>query len=88
MRKIIAPDTLGLHRTVIVEQIGSQAYSLVIRRKSRIIMADGRKLLEKSNKIKESLPGATVIVETSAPVCSKTRAFLSDHGIEVRLLTD
>lgn len=84
MRKIIAPETFGLHRTTIIEQIDPQTYSLILRRKSRVIMTDGRKLLERAEKIKKIIPDAVVQVETTAPVCSKTMAFLADHDIVVQ----
>lgn len=88
MRKSLAPENFGLHRTTIIEQLDPCTYSLVIRRKSRVIMADGRKLLEKVGSIKEVQPDASVIIESSAPVCSKTKAFLAEHGIEVKELSE
>ncbi len=46
-------------------------------------MADGRKILEKAQKIKDALPGTVVVLKTTAPVCSKTKAFLEEAGIQV-----
>jgi hypothetical protein len=86
MRIPVNPDKFGLHRSVVIEQLDSQVYALVVRRKTRIIMADGKKLLEKASKIKEVEPAVTVCVETSAPVCTKTRAFLAQHGIDLHPL--
>jgi hypothetical protein len=46
-------------------------------------MADGRKILEKAQKIKEVQPSIAVVLKTTAPVCSKTKAFLEESGIQV-----
>ncbi len=46
-------------------------------------MTDGRKILEKANRIKEVAPSTTIILKTTAPVCSKTKSFLEDAGVQV-----
>jgi hypothetical protein len=46
-------------------------------------MSDGRKILEKADKIKEIHPGAKISLRTTAPICSKTKALLKKHGIEI-----
>lgn len=58
-------------------------WSLVIDRKSRIIMADGRRLLAKIQNIQKEHPDLRIDIRTSAPVCGKTRAFLAEHGITI-----
>ncbi len=65
------------------EQVDPKCYTIVIDRKSRIIMADGRKIAEKAGKIKATEPGAEVVLKTTAPVCSKTLAFLAELGIAI-----
>ena len=72
-------------RTVLMKR-GSDEFILVINRKSRIIMKDALAILKKAEKIKEKALNARVIVETSAPVCSKSIQFLKDNGI--RVVTD
>lgn len=83
MTKRIDPIEFGLTARTLLEQIDSNTIGIVMLRKSRIIMADGRKILEKAGKIKQVLPGSAVILRTSAPVCSKTLRFLEDEGIQV-----
>ena len=61
----------------------SDRLAIVIIRKSRIIMSDGKKILEKTEKIKEALPKAKISLKTSAPVCSKTTVFLKKNGIDI-----
>ena len=83
MTKRIDPIEFGLTARTLLEQIDSNTIGIVMLRKSRIIMADGRKILEKAGKIKQVLPSSSVILRTSAPVCSKTLRFLEDEGIQV-----
>ena len=83
MGKIIDPKKFGLHPKTVIEDIGKNRFAIVIMRKSRIIMSDGRKILEKAEKIKTYHPRAKIGLKTSAPLCSKTKAFLKEHKIEI-----
>ena len=47
-------------------------------------MKDANAILEKAEKIRKTVPGATITLETTAPVCSKSTKFFSDNGIEVK----
>ena len=58
-------------------------YVLEVLRKSRVIMKDAKGILKKSSMIRGKQPGAVVFFRTNAPVCSKSIAFLKDHGIDV-----
>jgi hypothetical protein len=49
-------------------------------------MADGKKLLDKATKIKEDQPQAIVTLKISAPLCSKTKKFLEEHGIAIQIM--
>lgn len=82
MSKTVDPKEFGLPPRTVLEQADPDTFVIVIMRKSRIIMADGRKILEKARKIKTIYPQATVVLRTSAPVCSKTRQFLKSEGIQ------
>ena len=79
----MTPKQFGLHPRTILEQVGEHTIALVINRKSRIIMTDGRKIAEKAQKIKTVKPEITVVLKTTAPICSKTKTFLEDAGIQV-----
>ena len=83
MRKNIDPREFGLPPRTSLEELDHDTVAIVIDRKSRVIMADGRKIAEKAEKIKAVLPKMIVILKTTAPVCSKTKSFLSDKGIQV-----
>lgn len=78
----IDPKQFGLSSGTVLEFVDEQHLALVIRRKSRIVMADGRKILDKLQSIQKVKPDLHLILKTNAPVCGKTRAFLSEQGID------
>jgi len=77
------PKEYGLPARTLIEQIDENTIALVIARKSRIIMADGRKMLDKISKMKKNRPSVAVVLKTTAPVCSKTKNFLEGEGIQI-----
>jgi len=79
----VDPKRYGLHARTVLEQIDEQTLALVIDRKSRIIMADGRKILDKVEQIRTIQPDLQLLLKTSAPLCSKTLAFLKQADIQV-----
>lgn len=83
MNETIDPKTFGLHHTTRIEKGDGNRFTLVMNRKSRIIMKDGHQILSRSERIKAAESGAVVTVRTTAPVCSKTRAFLAENGITI-----
>lgn len=86
--KTLSPQLFGLPSRTVIEERKKGEIILVIRRKSRIIQKDGRQIAEKIAKIKRVEPEANVFFATTAPVCSKTRAFLTDHQISVEILEE
>ena len=83
MNKFIDPKLFSLPPSTKLKQVGSNQFDIIIQRKSRIIMKDGKGVLSKADKIKHHVPKAKVSLRTSAPVCSKTKAFLKERGISV-----
>ncbi len=81
--KFVDPKLFNLPSSTKLRQAGANQFDIVIQRKSRIIMKDGEGILTKADKIKDHVPNAKVSLRTSAPVCSKTKAFLKDHNISV-----
>ena len=61
----------------------SGALFIVIDRKSRVVMKDGHRVLNVVKHIKEVNQNTTISLLTSAPVCSKTKEFLSKNKISV-----
>ena len=87
MTEAIDSQEMGLSARDRVERLADAHWALVVDRRSRIVMADGRRILEKAKKIHWTIPGVKVSLKTNAPVCSKTRAFLAEHGVNVVALT-
>ena len=83
MTKYLDPKSLGLPSRNIVEEVNKDTLALVIKRKSRIIMADGIKILAKVSKIKTAKPNMNVILKTTTPICSKTLQLFENKGLEV-----
>ncbi len=51
-------------------------------------MKDALTILKRAEKIKEKVLNALVMVETNAPVCSKSIKFLKDSGIGVETVPE
>jgi len=83
MSNTIDPKQFGLPPKTIIEKLADNHYVLVVDRKSRVIMADGKKLLEKAEKIKVVEPGTKISLRSTASVCTKTIQFLADQGIDL-----
>jgi hypothetical protein len=83
MIESINPEIYGLTTRDRIIKIGENHLAIVIDRKSRIVMKDGRRVWEKAEKIRRQSPGVRLSLQTSAPVCGKTRMFLQERGIEV-----
>jgi hypothetical protein len=79
----IDPKQFGLPARTVLERVNDHTIAIIINRKSRIIMADSKKILEKVAKIKEAAPSTSVVLKTTAPVCSKTKAFLMTAGVDI-----
>lgn len=80
----IDPSEYSLPPRTELRQSGENRMTLLINRKSRIIMKDGQNILSKIEKIRLKAPKMSVELETTAPVCSKTEKFLRENGIAVR----
>jgi hypothetical protein len=83
VKKKIDPKLFGIPGKTVIEELDKDHYALVLDRKSRVIMADGKKLVAKAEKIKDAEPGIKISLRSTAPVCSKTIRFLFDNGIEL-----
>lgn len=79
----VNPGDYGLPSRTRLERLDEDHLAIRVERKSRIIMKDGRALLEKATQIKETNSMLRVSLKTSAPVCGKTRQFLEEHGVAV-----
>ena len=81
MKEQLDSEKFGLSKRVELLKLGQNHIGIVKNRKSRIIMADGRKLLEIAECIRKINPNYKISIITNAPVCSKTTALLKEHSI-------
>ena len=84
--KIIDPKRYNLSSRTILRQIGKNNISIIIDRKSRIIMKDGQRIMKQAQAIHQINSNIIITVLTSAPVCSKTRALLLEKNIYIKEL--
>ncbi len=84
--EIVDPKSYGLPPRTVLKKTGPGKFTLVINRKSRIIMKDAKGILDKANKIKDKDSNALVSLETTAPVCSKSIQFLNKKEIAVSII--
>ena len=82
-KNVIDPKSVGLGPRDAVIQIDTDHYALFIDRKSRIVMADAKRIIEKVQILSRCFPEARISVKTTAPVCSKTNAVLKSRHIDV-----
>ena len=75
----LSPKDYGLNAKVRLIQ-SEDHIGIVIDRKSRIIMKDGIKILDQAEKIRKTTNNV-IRLYTSAPVCSKTKAYLNKNNI-------
>ena len=82
--KKIDPKRYNLSLRLNLQQNKLNELFIIIDRKSRVVMKDAHRILEMVNRIQSIEKDRYVSVLTSAPVCSKTRIFLSDNSISVK----
>ncbi len=80
---LIDPINFGLSLRTLLGQLSDKHFVIIKDRKSRIIMKDGKQILEQINLIQGNEPKVKISLATNAPVCSKTRVFLKERGIEI-----
>ena len=84
LMKKIDPKRYNLSLRLNLQQNKLNELFIIIDRKSRVVMKDAHRILEMVNRIQSIEKDRYVSVLTSAPVCSKTRIFLSDNSIPVK----
>ena len=82
MRKLDS-KVFNLSNRVNIQENDKKEVFLIIERKSRIIMKDGIRIFNQTQKVKEKRPNARFFLMTSAPVCSKTIKYLKQREIEI-----
>ena len=80
--KQIDPLKLGLSKRIRVSLGLDRNYYIIKNIKSRIIMKDGKKIVETANIIKNQT-NKRVFLATTAPICSKTKTYLESKDIHI-----
>lgn len=81
--KTIKPKEFGLSSRVNLEWIEESHLAIIIQRKSRIIMKDGQRILERIKTIKKVDDKLKVSLKAAGPICSKTVKLLNDNNINI-----
>lgn len=82
----INPKDYNLNSRVLLQQIDNDSIAIVKKRKSRIIMKDGKQILEQAMAIRNVNPKLRIyLIVENKNICSKTIMFLSDNGVELFL---
>ena len=84
--KNIDPKRYNLSSRTILRQIGKNNISIIIDRKTRIIMKHGQRIMKQAQAIHEINSNIIITVLTSAPVCSKTPALLLEKNNNIKEL--
>ena len=80
--KQIDSSTLGFSKRTQVAVDKDRNYYIIKNIKSRIIMKDGKKIVETANIIKNQT-NKRVFLATTAPICSKTKTYLESKDIHI-----
>ncbi len=83
MNETLDAQNYGLAKRVKLVRMKDNTIGIVKKRKSRIIMKDGRQILDIAQQIKSVDADASIALLISGPICSKTTKFLADNNIEI-----
>jgi hypothetical protein len=81
--KQLNPKDYNLHSRIEILQLSEHKIAIVKKRKSRIIVKDGKQFLEQIAAIKQKHPDHEFALIISGPICSKTLKLMDENGIEV-----
>ena len=80
--KQIDSSTFGLPKRTQVAVGKDRNHYIIKNIKSRIIMKDGKKIVETASIIKNQT-NKQVFLATTAPICSKTKTYLESKNIQI-----
>ena len=80
--KQIDSSTLGISKRTQVAEGKDRNYYIIKNIKSRIIMKDGKKIVETASIIRNQT-NKQVFLATTAPICSKTKIYLKSKNIQI-----
>jgi len=80
LKEVDPPNVGAPLRSKVAKDLNGNIY-IVKSKKSRITMKEGRRILEVAKKIKRE-KNLDIYLATTAPICSKTKAFLEENQIK------
>lgn len=80
---LIDSKRFGLSPRATIGQLLQNHFVIIKDRQSRIIMKDGRQILEQIQQIKKHTQNSKVSLATNAPVCGKTTKYFNEEGIKI-----
>ena len=80
--KEIDSKSVGAPTRSVIGQDNNNNLYIIKNIKSRIIMKDGHKIVETVKQIKNKT-NSSVLLATTAPICSKTTKFLNENDIKI-----
>ena len=83
--KEIDSKSVGAPTRSVIGQDNNNRLYIIKNIKSRIIMKDGRRILEQASAIMKT-DIRPVVLLTSAPICGKTKKFLTENSISIKSL--
>lgn len=81
--KRVDPKEFKLPARTVLEEERNGQLTLILDRKSRIIMADGRKIVANAAIIWTMKGNQPIGLRTTAPICNKTVRYLADNNIKI-----
>ena len=83
--KNVDPKLYNLHPRTKLKKSENGVF-VVIDRKSRIVMKDGHRVYDIAKQIRTFEVDKKISVLSNAPICSKTKKFLSQNDIDIKSL--
>lgn len=81
--KQIDPSKYGLAKRIKIVEISKNHLGILKMRKSRIIMKDGKQIMEVADIIRNKIYNLQISLIISGPICSKTIKLLNSNSIDV-----
>lgn len=76
-------EKFGLPKRTQLVQLDNNTIGIVKKRKSRIIMKDGKQIVDIAKQIQKVDKNFNVMLIISGPICSKTIKYLGENGIGI-----
>jgi len=76
-------EKFGLSKRTQLIYIDKDTIGIIKKRKTRIIMKDGKQILEIAKQIRKHEKNVNIVLIIEGPICSKTINFLMEHKIGI-----